>query len=242
MKSGKIAVCISGELRTGIEAYPIFKEFFRGHDVDVFIHTWDKDLTEEQKKEVVGLYKPTSINFEHPLDIRLGSFGSMFYSMMRANGQKALHELETDEIYDVVVKYRFDLVFPKFTHFNPNIEPRTLYYTKHNHGLVHTDYQQNGISDVILWGDSETMDLVSDTYIYYKKRSLPMIEFLAHKRNYDPHYAFLSPGTLIYRLMVDHNIHPICVNGMRDILWRTDVKHLDPWNDYDKIKDRYEQV
>lgn len=243
MRFGKIAVCISGELRTAIEAYPVFKEFFANYRIDVFCHIWDKEITDEQKRQVIDLYNPVFIEFQRPLDYDVGSFGSMLYSIMRANDLKKKYELALNSRYWAVVKYRFDIIFPKGIHFNGlDLQPRALFYSKENKGLVHTDYQLHGISDVIFWGDSETMDLVSNTYIYYKKRSLPKSIFIMHGRHYDPHYSFLSPGTLIYRLAVDHNIHPICVPGLRDVLWRTDIKHLDPWEDYDKIKARYEKI
>lgn len=39
--SAKIAICISGEPRKYKDTYESFKEYYKEHDVDVFIHTWD---------------------------------------------------------------------------------------------------------------------------------------------------------------------------------------------------------
>ena len=85
MKSGKTAICISGMMRTGIQAHPVFLRFFSSlNDYDVFYHTWENEpLISQMLKET---YNPADSLEEEPLDnTKESSFGSMLYSMMMAN-------------------------------------------------------------------------------------------------------------------------------------------------------------
>ena len=94
MKLGKVAICISGLTRTGIEAYPCFKHFFRSiENYDVFYHTWQTNT--EKEEQIKKLYNPVACLIEPPRDkLAEGSFGSALYSMMMANELKKKHEIE----------------------------------------------------------------------------------------------------------------------------------------------------
>lgn len=74
----KIALCLSGHLRNFERTYPaLYFYFLKDHDVDIFIHTWDKlgfscafktdqtlNDTEPKLAEVNRLYKPKKIIVE----------------------------------------------------------------------------------------------------------------------------------------------------------------------------------
>lgn len=259
MKYSKIAVCISGELRTAIESYKVFKNFFDGLDVDVFIHTWTKtsnkkngnieifEETQERYDKVKELYQPKKMIIQEPIEPgEYSSFASMFYSIMMANQLRIDYELENDHLYQWVVKYRFDLIFPDYVKFpHENMEKRTMYYLLGNQGLVNEDCGAHGISDLIFWGDSQIMTILCDTYRFYKHKLMKNLHGSLSGIYYlnDVSKSLHSPGQIIYRRAVEHNIKPVelknCGQFISHTLWRYDVKHLDPFNDYDIIHKRY---
>lgn len=241
MKSGKTAICLSGLIRTGIEAHPCFQRFFsRLDNYDVFYHTWQTD--EVTSNKIYELYSPTSFLQEAPLEkMAESSFGSMLYSIMMANELKKKHEIENDFRYDLVIKTRFDLVVDEHSFFPTDpIWPRTIYNLGTNVGLNHTDYENHGISDLIFWGDSQSMDIATNVYRYYKNVALVKNVYLRNGWKLDPQDYYLSPGTMIYQRTVQRNIaHIKCQTGIRETLWREDIKHLNPLKDFEKIRNRY---
>jgi hypothetical protein len=238
LKSGKVAICLSGLVRTGIEAHPVFRKFFSTlGDYDVFYHTWDNTVSDKIK----DLYVPTAFLEEPPLDkIKEGSFGSMLYSIMMANELKKRYEIENNFRYDLVIKTRFDLVFDETSYFpKDKIQPRTIYSLGGNTGLNHTDYENHGISDLIFWGDSQSMDIATNIYRYYKNVALVKNVYLLAGWKLDPLDYYLSPGTLIYQRTIQRNIAHVKKFGIREVPWREDVNYLDPLKDFEKIRDRY---
>lgn len=243
MKFGKVAICLSGQLRTGIKAHTSFVKFFSSlENYDVFYHTWE--LTPEKSKKVKELYNPKLYLEESPLDRRYeSSFGNMLYSILMANELKKQYEIENNFRYDLVIKTRFDLVFPEISMFPlDNIWPRTIYSAGGNVGINHTDYENHGISDLIFWGDSQSMDIATNIYRYYKFTALIKNIYLLNGYKIDPNDYYLSPGTMIYQKTVDKNIAHIRVNGLGEVPWRDDVSHLDPIKDYHKIRERYARI
>ncbi len=240
MKSGKIAICLSGLIRTGVQAHPVFRKFFSTlGNYDVFYHTWNNNPAAEKIKE---LYNPVAFLEESPLDAtKQSSFGSMLYSIMMSNELKKKHEIENNFRYDLVIKTRFDLVFDENSLFPTDpIVPRTIYNLGNNVGLNHTDFENHGISDLIFWGDSQSMDIATNVYRYYKNVALVKDIYLRNGWKLDPQDYYLSPGTLIYQRTVQRNIaHIKHLSGIRETLWREDINHLDPFNDFEKIRKRY---
>ena len=240
MKSGKIAVCLSGMLRTGIQAHPVFLKFFDVlGDYDVFYHTWDLEPSVSSLLEKT--YKPKKFLEEQPLDkTKESSFGSMLYGIMMANELKKQYEIENNFRYDLVIKTRFDLVFPIEQGFpSDKIWPRTIYSVNGNFGINHTDYENHGISDVIFWGDSQSMDIATSVYRYYKYNTLIKDLYLRDGWKMDVKDYYLSPGTMIYQRTVKQNIAHVRLPSIGEVPWRDDVAHLNPVNDYDKIRERY---
>jgi hypothetical protein len=161
-----------------------------------------------------------------------------------ANELKKKYEIENNFRYDLVIKTRFDLVFPSGSTFPVygNIQPRTIYSNTPNFGICNTDTEHHGINDVMFWGDSQSMDIVTNTYMYYKNTALVANTQIVNNSYYgDPGPIYFSPGNMIYYRGVKRNISFQNYEGyLGAIPWRDDVSHLDPINDYQLIKERYQ--
>ena len=126
----------------------------------------------------------------------------------------------------------------KFNH--TDITERTLYYSLGNRGLVHTDVGKHGLSDIIFWGDSPTMDIACDTYRYYNWQCYPRYLELMNGNMQDPSDSMLSPGTLIYQRTQKRNVHMKQIEPqLSETLWRNKVEHLNPKNNFDEIRQAY---
>lgn len=242
MKFGKVAICISGQLRTGLLASPVFRRFFSSlENYDVFYHTWELEPSVSQALQAA--YTPVKFKEEKPIDVvEVGNFGSMLYSIMQANELKKQHEIENNFRYDLVIKTRFDLIFEESARFpvDYNFLPRTIYSAGGNVGINNTDYEHHGISDLIYWGDSQSMDLATNVFRYYKYTALYNDIFIKNGVKMDVKDYYLSPGTMIYERTIQRNIaHVRFFPGIQEIPWREDVSHLDPTKDYWRIRERY---
>jgi hypothetical protein len=75
----------------------------------------------------------------------------------------------------------------------------------------------------------------------------PRVDIITYKNDFisfDCSDAMMSPGQLIYQYAVKHNIFPVIQlapdgNIMFHTLWRVNVQHLHPINDYHQINDFY---
>ena len=249
MKQLKTAICFSGELRTFRVAMPRIMDYFKGYNADVFCHAWKTtgdeehtpadfdllyDIIDNSEHNIKGILSENSINHSGP-------FGNMLYSIQRANRMKRDYELANNFEYDLVIKSRYDMLMPPGCEFGPRqIDPRVLYYSLGNRGLVHTDVGKHGLSDIIFWGDSSTMDIACDTYRYYNWHAFPRYLELMSGNMQDPADSMLSPGTLIYQRTQRRNIRLEQVQPLlKETLWRTKVEHLDPVQDFEEIKRNY---
>ena len=245
----RTAICFSGELRTYNVAMPLILEFFNGIQADVFCHTWNKTGDHEHSDLEEAHLNAIVKNSEHDLVIakmepsinHAGPFGNMLYSIQAANRLKRNYELEHNFDYDCVIKTRYDMLMPPDRKWPQlKIEPRTLYYSLGNRGLVHTDVGKHGLSDIIFWGDSSTMDIACDTYRYYNWKCFPRYLQLMQGNMLDPADSMLSPGTLIYQQTEKRNIRMQQTQPqLQETLWRTSVENLDPVTDFQEIKKAY---
>ena len=172
MKFGRIAVCISGLTRTGLLSIESFRRFFSSlGNYDIFYHTWETEHDTDSINRLNELYPSVDHMIESPLSngkAEHGSFGSMLYSIMMANELKKKHEIENNFRYELVIRTRFDLVFyPGYTFPITGIMPRTIYCPGGNFGITTTDVERHGINDIIYWGDSQSMDISTNVYMYY---------------------------------------------------------------------------
>jgi hypothetical protein len=135
----KIALCFSGQMRTGVQAEPNIKRYIGDllSVCDVFVHTWDCQSAPMQPNEMIPvdqsvfadfykLYNPISMTVEPyavkqaPEDVWGGyrvdplsgkKTVSMFESIYKANKLKREHEQNNNFVYDYVLRVRTDLLF-----------------------------------------------------------------------------------------------------------------------------------
>lgn len=235
---GRIAICISGEIRTAIEALPAFTRFFGvGHDL--FVHCWndDKDTASRLKK----IYRPTRMvaEMQDPIHHHL-PFSSMLYSMMMANELKRQSEIEMGYRYDLVVRTRFDVIFgPNLVLPRKKPEPRMISCLGLTDGFNNIDYNNKGIDDVTFWGDSIAMDIACETYLHFTRNCRKTMESLQLGNQHDPGDCFFSPGVLIYQTSIKRNVMFEFLQGFNFALFRTSAGHLHPIRDFEKIKEIY---
>jgi hypothetical protein len=134
----KIAVCFSGQIRSGIENYANIKEFFGKlySECDFFIHTWNfceyktynasniakKPIIEPEEKfnEIKKLYSPKKmiVDIKHAGYEIAEKYGiqPLWYSFWKSIELKKQYEIENNFKYDYVIKLRPDLVLNYHTY------------------------------------------------------------------------------------------------------------------------------
>lgn len=141
MAKKKIAMCISGYLRTFEECYPsIKKNIIDGNDIDIFIHTYDKignssgwrhpiDLSQDINMEflesipnlkVLAVQKWDNIRYQfekfrqyQPNITNINVIGTIFYKIYMCNQLRKQYELENNIKYDIIIRMRGDQIFEK---------------------------------------------------------------------------------------------------------------------------------
>lgn len=240
MRSPKIAICRSGQLRTGLRAVPYLLKFFENIKADHFYHAWDDDQPEEDWAQLNELLDPVESFVETPWKHK-GFCGNMLYSIQQSNWLKRQHEIKNNFRYDIVIKCRFDLLIPVHKRWTyTDVIDRSIYYSIGNNGLVLTDFATHGFSDIIYWGNSHAMDIVSDSYRYYNWTLMQKQQTCITGGNIDPEDTMYSPGTIMYQLGQKYNLRMIQLNPqLGETLWRTSVVDLDPVLDWQTIRDAY---
>ena len=136
----KIAVCFSGQVRTGLQAAPHLFDWFGDllPNIDFFIHTWDNRLYKNlnctrlfpRREEIIDkkvfdelskIYNPKTMEIESGsvyLETHRHKGGNnevtthpLWYSFYKSVLYKRLYEKKNKFKYDIVVKLRMDLVF-----------------------------------------------------------------------------------------------------------------------------------
>jgi len=137
----KIALCISGYMRTFKDCYPsILENLIQDNDVDIFIHTYDKvgnssgwrspiDLSEDVyldflfsipyvKTIVTEKWDDIKYKFEkfkelHPFITNISTIATVLYKIYKCNELKKDYEKEHNFTYDLVIRMRGDQMFTK---------------------------------------------------------------------------------------------------------------------------------
>ena len=87
MRSPKIAICWSGQLRTGLRAVPYLLKFFENITADHFYHSWDNEQPQEDWDKLNELLNPIESFVEKPWK-HPGFAGNMLYSIQQSNWLK----------------------------------------------------------------------------------------------------------------------------------------------------------
>jgi hypothetical protein len=193
----KIAICFSGQIRTGIYAAPNIKRYLgKLYDqCDIFIHTWNFNkeknsqiipLTNEEILEIKNIWNPkvfyiedykttiqkfkkeygiVTFDFTDSLYYSNGvspTFMPLFYSWYRSITFKRDYELLNNFKYDLVIKMRPDVIYPKRRSLRKEID-----IWEYDINAFYCDVQSigNRVDDVFWLSSSEIMDRASCFWI-----------------------------------------------------------------------------
>lgn len=217
----KIAICLSGELRTYKDCLENISKFFNriSHpdfdiELDYFIHTWDKNDYKPQYKKTKNIsnavldidYIKSYINLvnykqETGGKIEMIGWKSMFYSIQYCNLLKQNYEVENNFTYDMVIRTRFDIFF-NFD-FNFYIHPmyeQTVYTTS---GIARFSDELNcfNFDDVFFYGTSSTMNIMSNIYSFIDKNITIERYSIGEQTSQLSNLFNIGPGGLLYYYM-----------------------------------------
>jgi hypothetical protein len=120
----RLAICLSGQPRTWRYTHKTLFNFFEGHDLDVFIHTWD-DVETADLEGVTAAYTPRVIAksprplfleekramaARFPVSPPLSIF-DMFYSMAASVNLALEAFTPAHPAYDLICRTRFDTIY-----------------------------------------------------------------------------------------------------------------------------------
>ena len=235
----KIAVILNGQWRTGIECSPYIKELFSKYDVDYFINTWPNDwykkintnmdnscvespnttITDEKSKLIKEIYNVSDENYEinskdehtNVLNLENGNEVGLlgWYSAWKANNKKIEFEKKHNFIYDVVVRFRPDMIIPNqyITNFHLKIEN-----VFKNNNEIYTQYI--ALNDDLL--KDKTGHICTDYYIIASSMNMNLIHnwidykfenmYLTNTEHYcnliKNHNIILNPVTLVSKAVI----------------------------------------
>jgi len=170
----KIAICLSGQMRTAIYAWPNIKKFLGKliDSADFFIHTWDinseksvwGDKTYLRKKfvipnndllEYINIYKPKKYEIESAYCGDEGSF--QWHSITKSIQLKQEYENSNGFIYDIVIKLRPDMIV------HPTISiDNILDHLDFTDNILFSGDIINGTPDDVIWfASSKVMNAIS---------------------------------------------------------------------------------
>ena len=264
LKQKRVAVCFSGQIRDWQFAKKNILKFFSPPDqeevtVDYFIHTWDTNTWRFPKKHHHQFVDEKHNDFHRlikiysPVNFHMSAYKSrewklawdpLFYSFEYSMLLKQQYELENNFTYDIVVKARPDIMYNPQQQFpfHHNMPSGTC-YTSTFISRFPSEFNKQCFDDVIFFGDSKTMDIMSGLYKYYalKHRDNRNPEITVKQIDINPE-LHLGPGTLLYQYAVAHNIHPDFWNIDYAVVRSTmRGKGLDSVEDYDKIKKLWQE-
>lgn len=174
----RIAICISGHLRTFEKTFAMtYNNFFKYHDCDFFIHTWNKLGYDRSKNDcdksiknidtnskinsIYNTYDPKLleiVEYNPSMFIGMGeqfNIGfnpaenlSMFYSIKRSYELKEEYENKFNIKYDYTIRYRSDMIIYQDLNF------KTDFISLPEIGAFHSD----GINDMLAFGQDNLME------------------------------------------------------------------------------------
>ena len=248
----RIAVCLSGQLRTAKYALPSQVEFFKDFEVDYFCHTWSEGNDYKIREGDSIFWKNFSITLEDideafnivkPKKIKIGNYSDLpctfpwdkpFYSLMVANYLKQKYEIENNFKYDLVIKSRYDIAFQPGMNFANYITKIHDHTTSSEHLEIYVnhisrmsmEFNKINASDVLFYGSSSAMDIFCDIYKYLSKDRINM-------SIYD--YESLGPGCLMSEFAAKHNIR-LSSFYFFETIYRKEAIPMDPLTNFAEIR------
>ncbi len=231
-------------------------------ETDYFIHTWDtntwrypktshgvyENIKHNDIDDIIKTFNPKYIEQEEfDQNKYILAWDPMFYSFWKSLMYKRNYELENNINYDAVVKARLDVIYNpnqkiKFEEIKPGINGLTpgICYTSQQISKFSYEFNYNNFDDVIFYGDSKTMDIVSDLYHTYKVKHSPQKRFDVGKSLNTDSSLYYGPGCLLYEHMINCGIYPMCNQIFEYVVVRSTSLQdgLDGILNYDEIKKR----
>lgn len=257
----KIAVCFSGQPRQWRVGLPSIFRYYKSDENEYrfFGHAWDENswktiicserdtIHERIDKDKLEKDLRAALPFEYLLvENQLKPSGDdwktwipMLRSAAISNHLKTKYEIENDMTFDVVVKTRWDVVYNPYhrldffvnSFFNPNVLYCNLMYD------FHKEFRLPAIDDVMYFGSSRVMNLLSNMY-------LPYVNSGVEKRWGDDHnnltHLFVGCGVLLYKWATLHNIgfhEP--TNFVTPVVLRKTLEDLRWPDDYEAMRQKF---
>jgi hypothetical protein len=238
----RIAVCFSGQIRTGVDTCENIKNFIGQllPSCDFFIHTWDvntftpyfvhsgHDIYINVDKSTIDEIK----NIYNPISIKVDSFKSwmadvkdvkghpipLFASAYMCNELKCEYESLHNFKYDYVLKLRFDVVFRPYQKLALEI----FYASRHYPDMFHTCDIYNrlptSIEDICWLSSSDTMNIAVNFYHELSSNNtLYYTDFQEYFQYYMNRSNIIVNGFFHNELYFYRNIHKIHNIGTDDI-------------------------
>ncbi len=163
-----------------------------------------------------------------PPDNRRYAWDSLTYSMMYANHLKKQYEVQNNFRYDFVIKTRYDIVYYPNDKFKLSINAHKQNYhdifTCHA-GRMPVEFNRINASDVVFYGSSLVMDMITDLYRIAITRG--------RNSNFDD-YECLGPGTLLSHYGDNRNIK-FQRSEIYNTVYRKEMIPLDPLTNFERI-------
>jgi hypothetical protein len=190
----KIAVCFSGQIRTGVYTAPNILNYIGSllPNCDFFVHTWDVETDPHTANDFKLVDKSVFADFYriyNPLDIvvepyntkpvsndwggfrvdeELGNVYALYETIYKANRLKTRFEEEYKFKYDYVVRIRTDLVFDR----SKTLKDDLALITDSNmfvYGAHKCDFGMSRLEDIFWIAPSYLMDEICN---FYRVRAL----------------------------------------------------------------------
>lgn len=239
----------------------------RGIQVDYFIHTWDinqyrrkghitwldrgdEKVQPTEKEDLIKAFNPVAIELEeYKKDDYVTLWAALLYSFMKSVWLKKKYEIENDFRYDLVIRARTDINYSQKGTCNLNF-PNNKF---HIHPVQHltgfstvpiisrfpTEFNYPCFDDVFFYSNSPTMDIIANCYRWYT--NIMKENAIVHAKGgyvQDSTYWY-GPGTILYRYLIENNIHPQGYRQIQYYVVRKDVEErgLDSIDNWEDIRD-----
>lgn len=237
----KIAVYFSGNIRTGVTAFPNLRKYFGKYfdDIDFFLHTWDLEdvappfldcyegtsllfynlrnyipykLQTSKLQKLNSLYKFKQLTVDAPLD-RKQVERPLWVSARRALDLIYDYQSLNGIRYDVVIKMRPDLLLDPYS---SSLKQDLALLEKNT--LVVCNLQESLTPDSIFLEDVLLFSDINTSKIIYEFGSIDN-----------------SPHEYLYKYLIGNDKKLKKAFSNRYAIYREHLQHLDPIEDFEKI-------
>lgn len=187
----KIALCFSGQIRTGVLTSKNIKNFIGDliGNCDVFVHTWDVITQTSSDLSIAGvpfkesdslfeefseIWKPKKMiveNYENWFNDR--RVEPMFHSLLESNKLRKKYEDETKEYYHFVIKIRPDFIYNPTYKLRDELE--IILNSEYGHTIYTLDFGNcislNKFEDVFWIAKSDVFDVAVNYYFQRLNKS-----------------------------------------------------------------------